>query len=136
VDANGYVTGLATVPKENKSDTNWTGYWLGPRAGLWRGYWLVPRTGLCDLQKTQYQLERTLGGSKGRSVERILGGSKDLSVDRILSGSKDRPVCSTEDSITIGQDTGWVQGRVCGQDTGWVQRPVYVLNRRKNSSRS
>ena len=95
-----------------------------------------PRNGLRALLKNQYQLDRTLGGSKGRPVDRtlggskdrpvdrILGGSKDRPVDRILGGSKDRPVCSTEDSVPIGQDTGW------------VQRPVCVLNRRKNSSRS
>ena len=67
-----------------------------------------PRTGLCALLITQYQLDRTLGGSKDRFVNRILGGSKVRSVDRIFGGSKDRSVCSTDNSIPIGQDTGWV----------------------------
>ena len=53
-------------------------------------------------------VNRTLGGSKGRFVNRILGGSKVRSVDRIFGGSKDRSVCSTDNSVPIGQDTGWV----------------------------
>jgi len=92
--------GLATVPKEKKPDTNWTGHWAGPRAGLWTGYWVGSRAGLWT----------GLGGFKGRSVYRTLGGSKGRTLDRKLGGSR------------TGLWTGywWIQGPVCGQDTGWI----------------